>query len=97
MILLEGEAAERLRRRMADSTDEWLGITSITPAFFRFPTSLFVVRRFSACLVRLSLNLSLAHYLKVIQKTDLDLKTTVFGKKSLGSLFGVPWGYELLP
>ena len=24
----EGEAAERLRRRMADSTDEWLGITS---------------------------------------------------------------------
>ena len=26
----EGEAAERLRRRMADSTDEWLGITSIT-------------------------------------------------------------------
>lgn len=26
----DGEAAERLRRRMADSTDEWLGITSIT-------------------------------------------------------------------
>ncbi len=26
----EGEAAERLRRRMADSKDEWLGITSIT-------------------------------------------------------------------
>jgi len=26
----EGEAAERLRKRMADSADEWIGITSIT-------------------------------------------------------------------
>jgi hypothetical protein len=62
----------------------------MTPAFFRFPTSLFVVRRFPL----VSRPVSGAHNLTVSRQSHFEAKKARFGPKSLDSLIAKNLGYD---
>ena len=70
-----------------DPTRDWLLIilaSAVTPAFFRFPTSLFVIRRFPL----VSRPVSLSHNLTVSPQSQFDAQKAHFGilAKSLSTL-----------
>jgi hypothetical protein len=62
----------------------------MTPAFFRFPTSLFVIRRFPL----VSRPASLPHNLTVAAKSHFAAQKARFGPKSLDSLIAKNLGYD---
>ena len=62
----------------------------MTPAFFRFPASLFVIRRFPL----VSRPVSVAHNLTVSPQSHFDPKNANFGQKSLDSLMAKNLGYD---
>ena len=62
----------------------------MTPAFFRFPTSLFVIRRFPLG----SRPVSLPHNLTVTAKSHFEAQKADFGPKSLDSLIAKNLGYD---
>jgi hypothetical protein len=62
----------------------------MTPAFFRFPASLFVIRRFPL----VSRQLSVAHNLTVSRSSHFEPQNAHFGQKSLDSLMAKNLGYD---
>lgn len=62
----------------------------MTPAFFRFPTSLFVIRRFPL----VSRPVSLPHNLTVSPQSHFEPQKAHFGPKSLDSLIAKNLGYD---
>jgi hypothetical protein len=62
----------------------------MTPAFFRFSASLFVIRRFPL----VSCQVSIAHNLTVSRPSHFEPQKAHFGQKSLDSLMAKNLGYD---